>query len=127
MAFADRRERGAAAVELALVLPLFLLMIFGIVEFGRVYHVQATIDGAAREGVRVMALQQDATAARAAAVDAASPTVAITAAQVSTTACTSSTLGDTVTVRVTHPLQLFTGAFGAQLTLTGTGTMRCGG
>ena len=52
-------ERGAAAVEFALVAPVLLLMVLGIAEFGQAYHVQATISQAAREGVRVMAVKNN--------------------------------------------------------------------
>ena len=47
---------GAAAVEMALVLPLLLLLVFGIVDFGRALNLQITLTQAAREGVRPAAL-----------------------------------------------------------------------
>jgi Flp pilus assembly protein TadG len=50
------RERGAAAVELALVLPLLLLMVGGIVDFGRFFYTQNIVVNAAREGARSRAL-----------------------------------------------------------------------
>lgn len=50
------RERGAAAVEMAIVLPLLLLVIGGIVDFGRLFYTQMVIGNAAREGVRVVAM-----------------------------------------------------------------------
>lgn len=65
------RERGAAVVEFALIVPLLLLLVFGIAEFGRAYYLQTTISNAAREGVRVMALTGDQTRARNAAIAAA--------------------------------------------------------
>jgi len=43
---------GAAAVEFALVLPLFLALLFGIVEFGLVMHAKGIITQASREGAR---------------------------------------------------------------------------
>ena len=49
-------EDGAAAVEMALVLPLLLLLIFGIIEFGFIFNRKITIDHAAREGVRHLAI-----------------------------------------------------------------------
>jgi Flp pilus assembly protein TadG len=45
-------RRGAAAVEMALVLPLFLLVVFGIVEFGRAFMVEHLLANAARVGAR---------------------------------------------------------------------------
>lgn len=50
---AGRMERGAALAELALVLPLLLVVMFGIVDFGRAYQAQVTLTNAAREGARV--------------------------------------------------------------------------
>ncbi len=51
----DARDGGAAAVEFALVLPILLLLVFGIIDFGRAYHAQVTLTHGAREGVRVVA------------------------------------------------------------------------
>ena len=48
-------ERGAAAVEFALVLPLFLVLVFGIVDFSRAFNVQLTVSDAAAEGARALA------------------------------------------------------------------------
>lgn len=53
---ADGRQDGAAAVEFALVLPLLLLLILGIVDFSLAYSNQIALSGGAREGVRVLAL-----------------------------------------------------------------------
>jgi Flp pilus assembly protein TadG len=50
------RERGAAAVEMALVLPLLLLIVGGIVDFGRFFYTQNIVVNAAREGARSRAL-----------------------------------------------------------------------
>jgi Flp pilus assembly protein TadG len=47
-----RKRVGAAAVEFALVAPLFFAMIFGIVEAGRMLHVQQIMTNATREGAR---------------------------------------------------------------------------
>jgi len=50
------RDRGSAAVEFALVVPVLLLIVFGIIDFGRMLNAQITLTGAAREGVRLAAL-----------------------------------------------------------------------
>ena len=50
------RDRGTAAVEFALVLPVLLLIVFGIIDFGRALNAQIELTGAAREGVRLAAL-----------------------------------------------------------------------
>src|SRR5215472_18044642 len=51
-------DRGAAAVEFALLLPLLLLLVFGIIDFGRAINAQITLTQAAREGARLAALGQ---------------------------------------------------------------------
>jgi len=47
-----KREEGAAAVEFALLLPLLMLILFGIIEFGLVLYNQEVITNASREGAR---------------------------------------------------------------------------
>jgi len=46
------RERGAELVEFALVFPLFLLLMVGVIEFGRAYNIYENVIHATREGVR---------------------------------------------------------------------------
>lgn len=68
------RERGAVAVEMAIVLPLLILIIGGMVDLGRLFFVQSMVTNAAREGARMKALgytDADATSR----VNAASPTL----------------------------------------------------
>ncbi len=43
---------GIAAVEFALVLPVFISIVLGLIEIGRVLYTDHTLDHAAREGVR---------------------------------------------------------------------------
>lgn len=51
------RRRGAAVVEFAVVLPLLLALLFGIIEFGWVFMIRQTVVNAAREGCRTAVLQ----------------------------------------------------------------------
>jgi Flp pilus assembly protein TadG len=51
-----RNERGAALLEMALTLPLLLLVCVGILEFGRAYQTWQVLTNAAREGARVAVL-----------------------------------------------------------------------
>ncbi|MEM5338101.1 TadE/TadG family type IV pilus assembly protein [Paraburkholderia azotifigens] len=48
----DASQRGAAAIEFAIVLPLLLLVVFGIVELGIALYDKAMITNASREGAR---------------------------------------------------------------------------
>ena len=52
----DHLDGGAAAVEMELVLPLLLLVLCGIIDFGRGFNAQMQLTQAAREAVRVKAL-----------------------------------------------------------------------
>jgi len=47
-----KNQKGAAAVEFAFVLPLLLLLLFGIVEFSILFYNKAMITNASREGAR---------------------------------------------------------------------------
>lgn len=57
-------DRGATAVEFALLLPLLLLIVMGIIDFGRMLNAQETLTQAAREGARLVALGQPNVASR---------------------------------------------------------------
>jgi Flp pilus assembly protein TadG len=50
------RRRGGAVVELAVVTPLLLAMVFGVIEFGYVFMIQETLTTATREAARVAVL-----------------------------------------------------------------------
>jgi Flp pilus assembly protein TadG len=47
-----KREEGAAMVEFALVLPILLMILIGIMEFGIILYRQEVITNASREGAR---------------------------------------------------------------------------
>ena len=51
-----KTERGQTLVELALILPIIILILFGTLEFGRIFHSYIVITNAAREGARLGAL-----------------------------------------------------------------------
>jgi Flp pilus assembly protein TadG len=117
-------ERGAAVIEFALLVPILLLLLFGIIEFGRGYNARTTLTHASREAVRVVAVGDgDATAAARAAAPALDP--AQLTVTVSASPCTP---GEPVTVTVTYPFRYTVPLFGeGTITLTERGTMRCGG
>lgn len=50
-------ERGASAVEFALLLPLLMMILFGIIEFGLAFYQQAILTNASREGARLGIVQ----------------------------------------------------------------------
>jgi Flp pilus assembly protein TadG len=129
-------ERGAVAVEFALLAPVLVMLLLGIMEFGRAYNVQVTLTNAAREGVRTMAINNDQTTARNAtksAADAINPKLkdsdiafAFHDNPVTVPAPTSCLAGRQVSVTINYSLSTMTGIAGP-FGMTGKGTMLCGG
>jgi len=108
-------DRGTAAVEFALIMPLLVLLIFAIVDLGRMLNAQIVLTEAAREGARATALGNDPQTH----IDAALGGMAATAAIVD---CTDPT-GD-ASVTLTHAFTfLLLGDAG--VTLTGHAAMAC--
>ncbi|MBO1031716.1 pilus assembly protein [Tessaracoccus sp. SD287] len=123
----SRDERGAQAVEFALVLPVLLLLLLGIMEFGSLYSKQMMITEAARAAARSMALFNVPDKAQTAAKDAA-PRLTLTNAEIKISPTSCPPTGDTdVVVTITRTTPMLTGLFGNSITITGTGVMRCGG
>lgn len=122
------KDGGAAAVEFALVLPVLLLLVLGIIDFGRAFNMQIALTQAAREGVRALALPPYS-GADARARDAAFPhdDGGLTVSLASCPATVDSTTPP-AEVTVAHDFQ-FTGTFLGfpAITLTGKGEMRCNG
>lgn len=118
------RERGAVAVEFALVAPILLLIVVAIVEFAFYFNLQISVTQAAREAARTMAITDDSGKARAAAV-AGAPSISLAPGNVSLSGICSP--GSTVTATVTFSSPSLTGLFTPTLNVTGEGAMRCGG
>jgi Flp pilus assembly protein TadG len=122
----QNHERGAAAVEFAILLPLLLMLVLGTIEFGRAYNAQITLTNAARDGVRYMAIVKDPSGAKTAAANAASSistTIPTTDVTLSTDVCTT---GTQVTLTIKYNLSTLTGIAGP-FPMTGKGVMLCGG
>jgi Flp pilus assembly protein TadG len=131
-------DRGAAAVELALVLPVLLLLVMGIIDFGMAYNRQISLSGGAREGARWLALHAtDQTGAVTRTIDAGPAAPLLTTADVALCTgpdggtCTSGAAcasGLVAQVDATQPFDISI-PFGPQLTVTlhGKAVMRCGG
>lgn len=102
-----RNRRGQAMVEMALILPLFLLLLIGMLEFGLILHDYITVAEAARAGARAAAVGKDNTTIENAAKNAAPGldktklTITITPA-----AKASRTVDSAATVTVTYPVEV---------------------
>ena len=64
-------RRGQTLVEFALILPIFILMLVGIFDFGRAVYAYNTISNASREAVRIGIVDQNVSRLQAEAVKAA--------------------------------------------------------
>ena len=53
----QQNERGAAAVEFALLLPVLLTILYGIIEFGMIMYGREVVTNASREGARAGIIQ----------------------------------------------------------------------
>ena len=122
-----KQDRGAAMIELALILPLLVMLLVGIVDFGRAYSAQVSITGAAREGARTLALG-GSSAAVTDAVNGAKGLASVTS--IVLTACPASSTGTSTAVATVVVNASFT--FGIPFvpidpkTFSATARMRCG-
>ena len=101
-----RRFRlGAATVEFAVVVPVFFLLVFGMIEFGRMVMVQQVITNASREGARQAVLDGATTTEVTNAVKSYLTSGSITGATitVSPNPPSNAAFGDPVTVTVSIP------------------------
>jgi Flp pilus assembly protein TadG len=122
--FSEHSEHGAALVEMAILLPILVMLVFGLVTAARAYNAQITLTHATREGVRVLAVTGDQVQAEAATVSAATSLDPIDLS-VSAAVCVP---GDPTSVSATYPFDYSIPFVGSQtITLTSTAVMRCGG
>jgi Flp pilus assembly protein TadG len=129
-----RRDRGAAAVEFAIILPILLLLIAGIIDLGRMMYTEVVLSNAAREGSRMIALGYS-TADAQTRVDAAAINIGTATATVTATCPASPVPTDGASVQVTSDFEWLLlgdvvkmipgGSLSLPSTLSATGTMRC--
>lgn len=135
-----REERGASAVEFALVVPILIVMVFGIVNLGVVLAQQISLNNGARQAARYAVVdgrncgqikdEGERNAETIGMVLADVPTPVVTNCGADTVKpCSGTTTGSNITVTMTRtadwtvPFPPFVS--GTAPTLTGTGVMRC--
>lgn len=127
----DRGERGAGVVEFALILPLLMMLVFGVVQFGLLLNRQQALHAAAREGARVAALPATSTSDIQNRIDEAlegiplngTPTITITP---NTTNPCQGRPGEAVEVEIIVPTTIELPVAGTKtVDLTGRGEFRC--
>lgn len=122
-------------MEFALVLPLLMLLIFGVIDFGRAYNMQLALTQAAREGVRVVALGGTAgdatTRTQAALFPVTGVSVAVSTCPATVTPTSDAQVTATRTYNYITPISGILNVMGqpalAAPTITGRGRMRCNG
>lgn len=120
---ASRDDRGAVIVEFALIVPILLVLLVGILNFGLLYNTQIALQGVAREGARALALDNSA-------VDAVRDASENGGVAMSVSSQTSCSAGDsdayasvTTTADFTFSIPFLN--LGTK-TVTATASMRCG-
>lgn len=101
-------KRGQALVELALVLPLLILLLMGTIEFGRIFHSYLVITNASREGARAGVVGADDSGIRTKVKNVAS-SLSLTDSQITITPSQGSRArGVPLTVQVNYSVNLVT-------------------
>ena len=117
------RDIGQALVEFALVLPIFLLLVPGLVDVGRLVYINNALAEGAREGARWGSVQGRSNLPATNASSIQSHTLSIVAAVPNptvTVACqtplgyvpATCDTGDILTVTITSPVTMFTPVIG---------------
>ena len=125
------RDRGAVAVEFALLLPMLLLLLFGIIDFGRALNAQITLTQAAREGARIAALGESnvVSGTQAAATGLSPVAVTVTSCPAGAGTGVNAVVKASYSFSFVTPLSAIAGILGSSLgstmTLTATGVMPC--
>ena len=127
-------DQGSAVIEFALVLPILVMLVFGIFQFGLFFNRQQGFHAAAREGARVGAIPTSTVGEIETRVTDAldgipiggTSTITITPAGAADFKPCDSRQGQSVIVEVEAPTTIEIPLWGTKnLTITGRGEFRC--
>jgi Flp pilus assembly protein TadG len=130
-----QRSRGQSLVEFALVVPVFLMIAFGTIDFGLAFDASMNITSAAREGARFGVTNPSTSAIQAKVRDVAGNlntsrlTISVSCRTAAGAACSGgmagATSGTTLVVSVNYSYPMITPiAFGTVIPLSSTAQMR---
>jgi Flp pilus assembly protein TadG len=105
-----KSEKGQSLVEFALVLPILIMLLFGIVDFGRAFHAYLTIDQAGREAARAASIGKDSATVRGIAKNQGT-SIGLTEGEVNVST-DSRTPGTDITITITYTYNLITPLLG---------------
>ena len=100
-----KSEKGASAVEFALILPILIILVFGIVQFGIAFNNYITITHAAREGARIAAVDLNNPDLKNIIIERAFP-VQITEDDIVISTPEGTNIGDPVEVEITYNISI---------------------
>jgi Flp pilus assembly protein TadG len=136
----SKSEGGAVAVEFAIILPIFLVLVLGILEFGRAFNIQVSLSEAAREGARYAAVNcikagysDDEAVAAALAAAPSVPLDPMSNVDIQYSGDGDCSSENNVEVTVNYNTSFLTGLPGLipglpeEVDITSKGVMRCGG
>ena len=123
---------GVSMIECAIVLPLFAMLVLGILEFGRAFMVSQVVTNSAREGARIGTMPTSTSNSQIEArvndfLADAGITTATTTVSVDSGSLAGASRGDAVTVQVSVPftdVSLLSPRFLEGINLTSTSVMR---
>ena len=102
-----KEERGQAMVEFAIVLPIFVVLLFGIIQFGIVFSNYETLTDATRAGARVAAVSRNNADPTGAATSAVRTSASdLNQSNLAITVNSAWTSGSDVTVQATYPYSI---------------------
>jgi Flp pilus assembly protein TadG len=123
-----RGNRGQSVVEFALVLPLLLLILFGITEFGRAWMTVNILTSSAREGARLAVVTAPDVPAVVAKVNEVCAAAGVTPTSITVTGPDPADPDRRITVTVQTDFQVLAGnilgPFNGTIPLRGTSVMR---
>ena len=102
------KEKGQSLTEMALVLPVILVILAGVVDLGRLYYVTVALTDAAGEGATYAAIDPSNTDEIIARTQASTGGLVQVGTEQVTVDCPSVTAGSTVTVSVSYDFTVAT-------------------
>jgi len=105
----DFREKGQSIVEVAILFPILILLLMGVMDLGRAYYATVALNDAAEEGAMYAAIDpENLTEIQNRAVHASSGLITFETDNVARVPSSGFTAGAPVTVTVTYDFELYT-------------------